>query len=41
MHAFNFGLIAVLSCIAMISATPVGNGATAEDLARRQVYVPY
>jgi len=36
MHPFNFGLIAVLSCIAMIGATPVGNSAPAEAIVRRQ-----
>jgi hypothetical protein len=35
MHAFNFSLIAVLSCIAMIGATPVGNGAPVEAIAHR------
>jgi hypothetical protein len=34
-------LIAVLSCIAMIGATPVGDSAPAEALTRRQKYVPY
>ena len=41
MRAFNFGLIAVLSCIAMIGATPVGNSAPAEAIVRRQEYVPH
>jgi hypothetical protein len=41
MRAFNFSLIAVLSCIAMIAATPIGNSAPAEAIARRQTYVPY
>jgi hypothetical protein len=36
MRTFNFGLLAVLSCIAMIGATPIGNGAPAEALGRRQ-----
>ncbi|KAI0272906.1 hypothetical protein BGY98DRAFT_1000777 [Russula aff. rugulosa BPL654] len=36
MHAFKFSLIAVLSCIAMIGATPVGDSAPAEALTRRQ-----
>jgi hypothetical protein len=40
MRAFNISLIAVLSCIAMIGATPVGNIAPAEAIARRQKYVP-
>jgi hypothetical protein len=41
MRAFNFSLIAVLSCIAMIGATPVGDNAPAEAIARRQTYVLY
>ena len=45
MRAFNFGLIAVLSCVAMIGATPVGNSAPAEAIAGSQpedsAYVPY
>ena len=41
MRAFNFSLIAVLSCIAMIGATPVGDRAPVEVIARRQTYVPY
>jgi hypothetical protein len=38
---FNLGLIAVLSCIAVIGATPVGNSVPAEAITRRQSYVPY
>jgi hypothetical protein len=44
MHAFKFSLIAVLSCIAMIGAIPVGNSSPAEAIARRRGlvrYVPY
>jgi hypothetical protein len=41
MRTFNFGLIVVLSCIAMIGATPVGNSVPAEAIARRQKYVLY
>jgi hypothetical protein len=49
MHAFKFSSIAVLSCIAMIGAIPVGNRAPAEAIVRRQdglggedvMYVPY
>jgi hypothetical protein len=45
MHVFRvkFSLIAVLSCIAMIGATPVGNSGPAEAIAGRQdsEYVPY
>jgi hypothetical protein len=40
MRAFNFSLIAILSCIAVIGATPVGDGPT-EAIARRVMYVPY
>jgi hypothetical protein len=46
MRTFNFGLLAVLSCIAMIGATPVGNDAPVEAIGRRQpmpvppMYVP-
>ena len=29
MRTFNFGLLAVLSCISMIGATPIGNDAPA------------
>jgi hypothetical protein len=29
MRTFNFGFLAVLSCIAMIGATPIGNDAPA------------
>ncbi|KAF8468715.1 hypothetical protein DFH94DRAFT_697532 [Russula ochroleuca] len=36
MRTFNFGLLAVLSCIAMIGATPVGNDAPVEAIGRRQ-----
>ena len=43
MRTFNFGLLAVLSCIAMIGATPIGNDAPAEAIGRRQqsMYVPW
>jgi hypothetical protein len=41
MHASKFSLIAVLSCIAMIGAIPVGNRAAAEAIVRRQGYVRY
>jgi hypothetical protein len=41
MRTSNVGLIAVLGCIAMIGATPVGNTAPAEAIARRQRYVLY
>jgi hypothetical protein len=43
MHASKFSLIVVLSCIAMIGAIPVGDGAAAETIVRRQGlgYVPY
>ena len=41
MRMINFGLIAVLSCIAVIGATPAGNSAPAEAITRRQGYVPY
>jgi hypothetical protein len=37
MHASRFSLIAVLSCIAMIGAIPVGNRAAAEAIVRRQI----
>ena len=36
MHASKFTLIAVLSCIAMTGAIPVGNGVVAEAIVRRQ-----
>ena len=36
MHAYKFGLIAVLSCIAMIGAIPVGNHMPIEVIVRRQ-----
>ena len=36
MHAFKFGLLAVLSCIAVVGAIPVGNRAPAEAIVRRQ-----
>jgi len=36
MYAFNLSLIAaVLSCIVMIGATPIGNNAPAEAISRR------
>ena len=41
MRVFNFSLIAVLSCIAMIGAIPVENNAPAQAIARREEYVPY
>jgi hypothetical protein len=47
MHAFKFSLIAVLSCIAMVGAIPVGNRAPAEAMVRRDhgevasMYAPY
>jgi len=41
MRTFNFTLLAMLSCIAVIGAIPVGNNAPAEAIARRQImYVP-
>lgn len=36
----NLGVIAVLGCIAVIGATPVGERAHTEDIALRQSYVP-
>jgi hypothetical protein len=36
----NFSLLAVLSCIAMIGATLIGNRAPAGAIHRRQLYVP-
>ena len=41
MRTFSFTLLAVLSCIAMIGATPIGNRAPAEAIVRRQLYVPW
>ncbi|KAI0281157.1 hypothetical protein BGY98DRAFT_261594 [Russula aff. rugulosa BPL654] len=38
MRVFNFSLIAVLSCIAMIGAIPVENNAPAQAIARREDY---
>lgn len=42
MRAFNFSLIAVLSCIAVIGATPVENlkspRSPVEDIVRRKMY---
>ena len=35
MHAYKFGLIVVLSCIAMIGAIPVGNHVPVEAIVRR------
>ncbi len=40
MRTFNFTLLAVLSYVAVIAATPLGNGAPAA-IARRQGYVPF
>ena len=40
MRVFIFSLIAVLSCIVMIGATPAGDSAPAGAIARRQSYVP-
>ena len=42
MRAFNFTLLAVFSCIAMIGATPIGDSAPAGGIGRRQdiEYVP-
>jgi hypothetical protein len=40
MRTFNFLLLAMLSCIAMIGAAPIGNGAPAEAIERRKSYVP-
>ena len=39
MRTFNFGLLAVLSCIAMIGATPIGNDAPAG--LPQPMYVPW
>ncbi|KAF8482997.1 hypothetical protein DFH94DRAFT_691148 [Russula ochroleuca] len=36
MRTFNFLLLAMLSCIAMIGAAPIGNGAPAEAIERRK-----
>ena len=36
MHASKFGLIAVLSCVSVIDAIPVGDRAPAEASVRRQ-----
>ena len=41
MRMINFGLIAVLSCIAVIGATSVSNRASAGDITRFKRYVPY
>ena len=41
MRAVNFGLIAVLSRIAVIGATSGSNDGLAEAITRRQSYVPY
>jgi hypothetical protein len=40
MHSFKFTLLAVLSYVAVIGATPLGNRAPAEAIDRRQEYVP-
>jgi hypothetical protein len=40
MHSFTFTLLAVLSYVAVIGATPLGNRAPAEAINRRQKYVP-
>jgi hypothetical protein len=39
MRIINFTLLAVLSCIAMIGATPIKGGTPAEGIARRKEYV--
>jgi hypothetical protein len=39
MRAFNFTLLAVLSYIAVIGATPLGARAPAKAIDRRQTYV--
>ena len=39
MRAFNFTLLAVLSYVAVIGATPLGVRAPAEAVDRRQSYV--
>jgi hypothetical protein len=39
MRTINFTLLAVLSCIAMIAAAPIKDGAPAEGIARRKEYV--
>jgi hypothetical protein len=40
MLSFKFALLAMLSYVAMISATPFGNGAPDEAIGRRQEYAP-
>jgi hypothetical protein len=40
MHVLNFCSIAVLSCIAMTGATPVGDGAV-KAITSDQLYVAY
>jgi hypothetical protein len=40
MRIINFTLLAVLSCIAMIGAMPIEDGALAGSIARREEYVP-
>jgi hypothetical protein len=40
MRIINFTLLAVLSCIAMIGAMPIKDGALAGSIARRKSYVP-
>ena len=39
MRTFNFGLLAMLSCIAMIGATPIGNDAPAIGRRQQSMYV--
>ena len=39
MRTFNFTLLPVLSYVAVIAATPLGDRAPAEAIARRQGYV--
>lgn len=41
MRIINFTLLAVLSCIAMIGAMPIKDGALAGRMARRKEYVPF
>jgi hypothetical protein len=40
MRIINFTLLAVLSCIAMIGAMPIEDGALTGSIARRKEYVP-
>jgi hypothetical protein len=37
MHSFKLTLLAVLGCVAMMGATPLGNRAPAEAIDRRQI----